>query len=161
MDTIEKRKCFVCSDYGRIRRDYEPNGRYDTTPVVRFFKRTTECCDKYIYVHDAIQQNSDIVVDCEKKINEKLGTAFEQGVCLFCRKRLYWNIYEKGIVALLILLVFHLIGNAVNPTYPIFAQILVGFGIIFGFLFVVLLIVMGVIWYNSRNSDAVDDDRDQ
>lgn len=140
MDDVIKKKCFVCNKLGRIRTGYDPNGQYDTMPIVRCFTQTSRCCGKYIYVHDAVQQNWDIKLDCEKIINAQSNAAFQNGVCLLCKKRLYWNVYERAFFGLLFLALLFLVGSTTNPTSAIITQILIGTGIVFGFVFLAIIL---------------------
>lgn len=150
------RNCFVCKGIGRKRPDIDLNGRYNKVPVVRCYTRA-RCCDKYVYVHDKAQTNSNIELDCENRLNEMSADAYRQGICLICKKRFRWNIWEYIAFSLLITFLMFIWGSAIGPSYPAPVQILMGFASVFGIAFVILVLVGIVIWFNARNSDVPED----
>lgn len=151
------RTCIICQTNGRIRPDYDPNNKYNDVPVIRCYKKTySSCCDRFIYVHDLVQCNPNIKLDCEKKLVNLLDDAHNKGFCFVCHKRFKWHLYQKIIVGILFLSGILMIGNASNPNSSLAHQLILGFGWVFGFIFIILLLIMVFTWYRYRKSDLID-----
>lgn len=155
MNNSQIKRCFVCHKQGIL---FGNNNENDRLLTIRQIYSTNNCCNKNIYVHMKCQDYDDIQLNCEDKAIKKLTKFIKDDICPICKKRQYWNIYEKILLGSLIEISLFFIGNLYYPTKSILVRTLVGITIALSIVSGSLILIIGFLWYINRNSDIPTDD---